>query len=309
MVHSFSIELAKLYGVEKAILLHNIYFWLVRNANNGVNINDGHIWTYNSSRSFAELFPYMSDRSISRHLKWLVDNGVLLDGNYNEDKRDRTKWFAFTPEFIKVIALIGYNVSALQIENNTEEHSSKEVDAFTKNGITHSPKMDNAVTRSGGPLPYINNTDINNIYFKKDSDKSLSKKECVSQIENSKIEDSHIEDNPLNFKEEKSSAKKEENIADFKEFWDLYDKKVGNKEKILKKWLKLNLKDRSAIMEYLPKYIEATPDKKYRKNPETFLNNRAWEDEIIRNNTNNKYEKRDVSKFYDRGIVYTDTID
>ena len=36
------------------------------------------------------------------------------------------------------------------------------------------------------------------------------------------------------------------------------------------------------MIKYIPNYKSATPDKKYRKNPETFLNNRSWKDELIK---------------------------
>lgn len=67
----------------------------------------------------------------------------------------------------------------------------------------------------------------------------------------------------------------------FTKFWDLYDKKVGDKEKLFKKWKKLSEEDQKLAMEYIPKYKLAQPDKKYRKNPETFLNNKSWNDELI----------------------------
>lgn len=70
----------------------------------------------------------------------------------------------------------------------------------------------------------------------------------------------------------------------FDDFWNLYDKKVGEKGKLFKKWLKLTDKDRISIMAYIPSYLLAQPDKKYRKNPETFLNNKSWNDEIINAN-------------------------
>jgi hypothetical protein len=66
----------------------------------------------------------------------------------------------------------------------------------------------------------------------------------------------------------------------FEDFWNLYDKKVGNCEKISAKWKALTDTERNAIMEYLPKYKQAKPDKQYRKNPETFLNNKSWNDEL-----------------------------
>ena len=67
----------------------------------------------------------------------------------------------------------------------------------------------------------------------------------------------------------------------FARAWDLYQKKVGCKEKLEKKWNSMSQKDRKAATEYIPLYVIATEDKKYRKNFQTFLNQRAWEDEII----------------------------
>lgn len=67
----------------------------------------------------------------------------------------------------------------------------------------------------------------------------------------------------------------------FEDFWDDYDKKVGSKPKLLKKWNKLSKTAKLKIRDYIPLYKAAQPDKKYRKNPETFLNNESWNDEII----------------------------
>jgi len=67
----------------------------------------------------------------------------------------------------------------------------------------------------------------------------------------------------------------------FEDFWDLYDKKVGSKEVIERKWGKLTDTERIKIMDYIPHYRNAQPDKQYRKNPETFLNGKGWNDEII----------------------------
>ena len=67
----------------------------------------------------------------------------------------------------------------------------------------------------------------------------------------------------------------------FEDFWNCYEKKVGNKDKLIKKWNKLSQKDKEAIMEYIPLYKESQPEKQYRKNPETFLNNKSWNDELI----------------------------
>jgi hypothetical protein len=73
-----------------------------------------------------------------------------------------------------------------------------------------------------------------------------------------------------------------ENInIDFEWFWNDYDKKVGDKQKLKKKWIKLTDEERQNAMNYLDLYKQSVPDKQFRKNPETFLNNKSWNDEII----------------------------
>ena len=48
-----------------------------------------------------------------------------------------------------------------------------------------------------------------------------------------------------------------------------------------KKWNSLTNNEREEIMQKLPPYIQATPDKKFRKNPITYLNNKSWNNEIV----------------------------
>ena len=69
------------------------------------------------------------------------------------------------------------------------------------------------------------------------------------------------------------------NIA-FEIFWDLYDKKI-DRSKCEKKWSRLKDIDREAIIKYIPKYKQSVDDKQFIRNPETFINNRSWENEII----------------------------
>jgi len=70
----------------------------------------------------------------------------------------------------------------------------------------------------------------------------------------------------------------------FESWWDAYDKKRG-KVKTQKKWVSLTDSEREACMEHAPRYVKSTPDKSKRKDPLTYINGRAWEDEIIHPNT------------------------
>lgn len=67
---------------------------------------------------------------------------------------------------------------------------------------------------------------------------------------------------------------------DFYKFWELYNKKE-DKLKCIKEWNKLKKYERDLIFEKLPAYINATPDKIYRKNPLNYIKNKCWENEII----------------------------
>lgn len=85
----------------------------------------------------------------------------------------------------------------------------------------------------------------------------------------------------------------------FEDFWNDYDKKVGDKERIQKKFEGLSEKVREEIRLHLPKYKDAQPEKKFRKNPETFLNQKGWTNEIIQSNTNGKSNSKNQSRVED----------
>jgi len=68
---------------------------------------------------------------------------------------------------------------------------------------------------------------------------------------------------------------------DFEIFWNAYDKKVGDKKKLKKKWDKLKEEEQAKALKHIELYKQSQPDKQYRKNPETYINNKSWNDEII----------------------------
>lgn len=102
--------------------------------------------------------------------------------------------------------------------------------------------------------------------------------------------------NERNKEKDISIVDSKSNKIPFEIFWNAYDKKVGCKTKIAKKWLKLSLKVQKLIMEFIPKYKEAQPKKQFRKNPDAFLNNTTWEDELI-SNANETKKDLSVIKF------------
>ena len=100
--HSFLVEDAEKYGVDAAVILYNIRYWLshvYRNLGKDKCKNiDGYVWTFNSAKAFAEQFTYFSSNKIQKILKRLENEGVIICGNFNKKGYDRTKWYTM-PEY------------------------------------------------------------------------------------------------------------------------------------------------------------------------------------------------------------------
>lgn len=96
----------------------------------------------------------------------------------------------------------------------------------------------------------------------------------------------------------------------FDDFWNLYDKKRGDKDKIEKKWQSLKDSEREAIMNHLPLYKKSQPNKKYRKDPSTYLNNKSWNDEIIfddgQQTVSHDYTEQVAAPVFDEVVLKTD---
>ena len=103
-------------------------------------------------------------------------------------------------------------------------------------------------------------------------------------------------------KEIKGKEIKKINIS-FDLFWDLYDKKKGEKDKLTKMWCNLSDSDRTAIMDYIPKYKISQPEKKFRKDPQTFLNNKSWLDELIGIENVSVYKKDNSHLYQDEDFL------
>ena len=99
-------------------------------------------------------------------------------------------------------------------------------------------------------------------------------------------------------KESKKESKVKHTInITFDEFWDLYDKKIGDRTKVTLKWLSLTDADRISVMAHIPLYIQSTPDKQFRKHPMTYLNNSGWKDEILNKSNGVDRFKKDTTGF------------
>jgi len=92
--------------------------------------------------------------------------------------------------------------------------------------------------------------------------------------------------NALQSQSERNAIREDKRIEDninihFDIFWNLYNKKVGDKKKLEKKWNKLKNDERQKIIDTLPNFLNSIKDKQYLPYPETYLNNSRWNDEVL----------------------------
>ncbi len=98
MEHLFNVEMARKYGVNAAIVIRHLQFWIIKNKSNKKHLHNGRTWTYCSAQAFTKVFPYWTARQVRRILECLIDRGIIIKGRYNPKGYDRTTWYAFQDE-------------------------------------------------------------------------------------------------------------------------------------------------------------------------------------------------------------------
>lgn len=91
-------------GLNEAILCQQIHFWLTHNRQNGKNIIDGRVWTYNTQKEWQKQFPFWGLRTLRRVIKSCVDKGLLIAEHKATDKRDRTLYYTLNYDHINNLA-------------------------------------------------------------------------------------------------------------------------------------------------------------------------------------------------------------
>jgi hypothetical protein len=81
---------------------------------------------------------------------------------------------------------------------------------------------------------------------------------------------------------EKEKEKEKDDFSvtsSFNLFWTEYKKMVA-RATAEKSWARLSKKEREACLAAVPAYVKSTPEKRWRLNPTTYLNQKRWEDDI-----------------------------
>lgn len=93
-------SLANLIGLNKAIFLQQLHYWLLKSPHE----RDNKKWIYNTYTEWQEQFPFWSIETIKRVVRSLEGDG-LIEGTdrFNRYQMDRTKWYTIDYETLNLM--------------------------------------------------------------------------------------------------------------------------------------------------------------------------------------------------------------
>lgn len=125
-------SLARLVGLNEAIILQQVHYWLQRSS----NIKDGHRWVYNSYPNWYKQMPvWKSETTMRTAFKRLEKQGLLITANYNKAGFDKTKWYRI--DYDKLSSLENKLPSA----KNWQTTSQNLADGTAKNWQTNTKRL------------------------------------------------------------------------------------------------------------------------------------------------------------------------
>jgi DnaD/phage-associated family protein len=93
----FQPKLAQLLGLNEAIIINQIHYWVKRSK----NIIEGRYWVYNTYESWQKQICFLSESTIKKTIKKLEGIGIIKSGNFNKSKLDKTKWYTIDYEVLQ----------------------------------------------------------------------------------------------------------------------------------------------------------------------------------------------------------------
>lgn len=126
--HHFDVGFATEFGIEEAILINTIDFWLQKNKSNTKNFKEKTYWTKFKIFELQKYFPYLTESQIRYALNNLLKEGVLIVKQFDKEKWDRTNYYTFDKEFLdsrsdKITFSISENsnIDKTKLKNNNKK--------------------------------------------------------------------------------------------------------------------------------------------------------------------------------------------
>jgi hypothetical protein len=138
-------RLAKLIGLNEAIILQQLHYWLQKNP----KIRDDRAWIYNTYEEWLKQLPFRCVDTVKRTINKLVADGLIIRGEFNKASFDKTSWYSINYEALNSVIAAAQSNSAICTNGGGQN-------APIEQGNLHSP------------IPEINTEITTEITYKKE---------------------------------------------------------------------------------------------------------------------------------------------
>ena len=146
--------------LSEAAVLQQIHYWIQKK----INYHDGRYWVYNSLKDWTKQFTWITtEATMKKQLDWLEGLGIIVTGNYNKMKMDRTKWYSIDYDRLKTLYDAFYYANKMDLLNidkcnllSLANANDKDNNTNTKDYPKTTPKTTKEDILSGKPdgIPY-----------------------------------------------------------------------------------------------------------------------------------------------------------
>jgi hypothetical protein len=143
------------FGLDSAVFLDYVAHWLHLNSCNKQprNYHEGRYWTYNTHEALHSIFPGWPPETIRNIVRKCVKKGLLMVGNFNKKKYDRTNWYSLTDLALQYYPKLSHLIQ--QSPDNPSPDSSGKSTAASGKSTAAIPKTlttcsNNTITTNSG---------------------------------------------------------------------------------------------------------------------------------------------------------------
>lgn len=124
---SFSPTLARVFGIEAAIFLQWLHYFMVVKSLQERPLHDGRMWVYNSYEDWHSHMNFLSLTGMTTAIRKLETLGVILSAQLGANKFDRRK--SYTIDYVRLAELTHIPLSAIFTQNGTLQNEKPEAGA------------------------------------------------------------------------------------------------------------------------------------------------------------------------------------
>lgn len=208
-----------LKNVHEAIILQQVQYWLSRSN----FVFNGRKWVYNTLDEWHEQFPWITKKSVGDKFRSLEKKGILIVGNFNKLKYDRTKWYSI--DYDKLNSLINNENIDENVDMTDKEVSSSCIEKKLPHGRGKNFLMEEEETSSSKEKKLRHGRGKN---F------SIEEEETSSPIPETTRDYAEITQRVRSKSDSKFQNFKPKVLdqleIEFEKLWKLYPKKIGKKD-------------------------------------------------------------------------------